>query len=527
MLKVKTLFVGCGCVVFFWLGGMLLFGTLLTQYDTPLIVRTVTATPVAAWLLLAWWLFKPRRIAKPGATGAHGTARFADASDLHRRGLLTGRGYICGRTGDGGLVRFDEPGHLLTVAPTRTGKGVGAVIPNALMHPGSLVAVDPKGENARVAARARRTLGQVVHVLDPFDVSGEFTSRFNPLDFIRVGTEDAPEDADLVAEMIAEADGAMTAASSHFEESARALLRGFILYIAETAAPEDRHLGEVRRCLTLAEDPFFELLDEMSRSPVAYGSAARTANTLLSMADKERSGVLSTARRHTDWLESPRFIRALSRSDFSLESLKHDQISVFLVLPPDKLDRYRAFNRLFIGLSLSVLQRDAYEKPPQPVLYLLDEIAQLGYLSPLESAVGVAAGYGITLWQFWQDMGQIRAIYKDRWESFVSNSAVLQVFGVSDHRTAQYVSDLLGQTTVQTLNQSDGVNAAGFDVSHSGGLSLGETGRALMTPDEVRRLDGDALLLFVRETPPMLLNKVKYYQDPEFAGWFDDNPMHG
>lgn len=526
-MKIRALFAGCFFAGLFWVGALVVFATVLRQYDTPLTMRAVTVAPVVGWVLFAWLILRPRKRVAPGTTGAHGTARFAEAADLQRRGLLTGRGYICGRTKAGRMVRFDEPGHLLTVAPTRTGKGVGAVIPNALTHPGSLIAIDPKGENARVTARARRTLGQVVHVLDPFDVSGEFTSRFNPLDFIRVGTEDAPEDADLVAEMIAEADGAMSAASSHFEESARALLRGFILYVAETAAPGDRHLGEVRRCLTLAEDPFLDLLDEMSRSPVAYGSPARTANTLLSMADKERSGVLSTARRHTDWLESPRFIRALSRSDFSLESLKQDRVTVFLVLPPDKLDRYRAFNRLFIGLSLSVLQRNAYEKPPQPVLYLLDEIAQLGYLSPLESAVGVAAGYGITLWQFWQDMGQIRAIYKDRWESFVSNSAVLQVFGVSDHRTAQYVSDLLGKTTVQTLNQSDGINTAGFDVSHSGGLSLGETGRALLTPDEVRRLDGDALLLFVRETPPMLLNKVKYYQDPEFAGWFDDNPMHG
>lgn len=526
LLRLKALFMGCGCMVVFWVIGAVLLGTVLSQFDTPPVVRAYLFGPVVLWVLFAWALFRGGS-SKPGTTGAHGTAAFAHDDHLSARGLIGDEGLICGRVpSSGSLVRFNEPGHLLTVAPTRTGKGIGAVIPNALTHPGSLVVIDPKGENARVAARARRELGQAVHVLDPFGVSGELPACFNPLDFIRIGTEDAPEDADLVAEMLAQTDGTKSASSSHFEESARMLLRGVILYVAETADAADRHLGEVRRLLTLPPEPFEELLQEISQSTVAYGSPARAANTLLAMADRERSGVVSTVRRHTDWLESPRFVRTLGRSDFALEDLKDGSTTVFLVLPPSKLKRYRAFNRLFVGLSLSTLQRDAYTKPKGRVLYLLDEIAQLGHLSPLESAVGVAAGYGITLWQFWQDMGQIRAIYKDRWESFVSNSAVMQVFGVSDQRTAQYVSDLLGQTTVATLNHSEGVNASGLGVSHSGGDSLSETGRALMTADEVRRLDGDSLLLFVRECPPLKLQKVRYYQDSEFSGLFDENPMH-
>jgi len=529
--KFKAIVFALGCSFFLWISsGCVIEFVLPDVYDNR--ITGVLSLAIPAVLFLGYsarvvYVAINQSRHGPGSSGAHGTAGFASDEQLKLRGLKERRGLLCGRTTEKGeLIRFNEPGHLLTVAPTRTGKGVGAVIPNALTHAGSLVVIDPKGENARVTARARREMGQNVYVLDPFGVSGEPSAHFNPLDFIRAGTEDAAEDADLVAEMLAETEGAKSASSSHFEESAKMLLRGVILYVAETADSSERHLGEVRRLLTLPPEPFGDFLEEMSRSKIAFGSAARAANTVLSMADRERSGVISTARRHTDWLESPRFVRVLRRSDFRLNTLKRGGATVYVVLPPDKLSRYRAFNRLFVGLSLSALQRDAYQKPERRVLYLLDEIAQLGRLSPLESAVGVAAGYGITLWQFWQDLSQLRSLYKERWESFVSNAAVLQVFGVSDQRTAQYVSDLLGQTTVATFNQSSGVNADGFDLTYNDGDSISETARALLTADEVRRINENLELLFVRGCRPAIARKIKYYQDPEFAGLFDDNPMH-
>ena len=528
----KAIGAGCGCTIVLMLASGCLLGTVFSDYGDQINPDTLLFAGGGLWLVfsamtIAGGYLKDRDDNAPG--DSHGTAGFANNHELAARGLLADRGLVCGRSlGSGELIRFDEAGHLLTVAPTRSGKGVGAVIPNALKHPGSMVIIDPKGENAAVTARARREMGQEVYVLDPFDLVDEPSAQFNPLDFIRTGTIDAAEDADLVAEMLAETEGEASASSSHFEETARVLMRAVILYVAETADERDRHLGEVRRRLTLPPEEFEAFLDEMSDSDVSHGSCARAANTIRSMADRERSGVISTARRHTDWLESPRFIEALERSDFDLEDIKRRPTTVYLVLPPSKLERYRDFNRLAVGLSLAALQRDAYTKPDERIVYLLDEIAQLGHLSPLEQAVGVAAGYGITLWQFWQDLSQLRSIYGDRWESFVSNAAVFQIFGVADKATAEYVSDLTGQTTVQTVSKNQGISAqgAGGSIGHSDATTVGETGRALLTADEVRRLDNDKQLLFKTGCRPALTRKVRYFEDPEFAGIFDDNPMY-
>jgi type IV secretion system protein VirD4 len=467
----------------------------------------------------------------PGRSGAHGDASFASEKGVKQRGLLGETGRVCGRTEDKGrMIRFDEKGHLITIAPTRSGKGVGAVIPNALTHRGSLVVIDPKGENTYVTRRWRREIGQKVYVLDPNQVTprhtGERTAQYNPMDFIRRGTPYAVEDADLVAEMLAETQGTATASSSHFEENARMLIRTVVLYVAERAGPKRRHLGEVMRLLTQPPEAFEQMLEEMSRLDVAGGSVARGANAVRSMSERERSSVLSTTRRHLDWLEGAQVREFLSRSDFSLSELKDGNTTVYLVLEPGQLKRYRRLLRLFVGLSLSALQRDAHVAPEASTLFLLDEIAQLGYLSPLEQAVGVAAGYGIVLWQFWQDMGQIRSIYGERGESFISNSAVFQVFGVSDQRTAEYVSRSLGQKTVETFRESQSVSRRKNSFSSNENWSVGETGRALLRPEEVRQLGDNEQLLLVRESGPIKARKLRYWEEPEFDGRWDPNPLY-
>lgn len=444
----------------------------------------------------------------------HGSARFAtdkETAPLTRAntGLLIGRD---GKTGK--PLRYDGPAHLLTMAPTRTGKGVGTIIPNLLTADRSVICIDPKGENARIAGRARATFGPV-HVLDPFGVTGQTSAAFNPLDTLDAFGLDVAEDASTLADALVFDEPGM-AGEAHWNEEAKALIAGLILHIVTDEDHDRRSLATLRDYLTRAPAAFAALLDDMQASTAANGLVARAANRHLGKADREAAGVLSAAQRHTHFLDSPRMTAVLGRSDFRFADLKRNNASVFLVLPPDRLSTYSRWLRLLVTQSLLDMARDP-AKPETPVLYLLDEFAALGHLAPVERAMGLMAGYGVQLWPILQDVHQLRATYGQKAGTFLSNAGVLQVFGVNDHDSARLISDLLGQETVVFQTMSRALN------SDKSGISYGEqhTARPLLTPDEVRNLPQHVELLFLAGQRPIIAGKLVYYDDPEFRGLYD------
>ena len=444
----------------------------------------------------------------------HGSARFAtnkEVAPLARAdtGLLIGRDPKSKRP-----LRYDGPAHLLTMAPTRTGKGVGTIIPNLLTADRSVICIDPKGENAKIAGRARQQFGPV-HVLDPFGVTGLPSAAFNPLDQLDLAGLDVAEDASTLADALVFDEPGM-AGEAHWNEEAKALIAGLILHIAAQEPRERRNLATLRDYLTLAPEAFSTLLKDMQASPEAAGLVARAANRHLGKSDREAAGVLSAAQRHTHFLDSPRMVAVLGRSDFRFADLKRRNVSVFLVLPPDRLSTYSRWLRLLVAQSLTDMARDP-AKPAVPVLYLLDEFAALGHLAPVERAMGLMAGYGVQLWPILQDVHQLRATYGQRAGTFLSNAGVLQVFGVNDHDSARLVSDLLGQETVVFQTMSRALD------SDKSGISYGEqhTARPLLTPDEVRNLPQHVELLFLAGQRPIVAGKLAYYADAEFRGLFD------
>lgn len=272
----------------------------------------------------------------------------------------------------------------------------------------------------------------------------------------------------------------------------------------------------MRELLTLPPARFAALLDAMSDSSAAHGLVARAANRQLGKSDREAAGVLSAAQRHTHFLDSPRIVASTAASDFSFADLKDRPATVFLVLPPDRLDTYARWLRLLVAQSVTDMARSP-ARPERPVLFLLDEFAALGRLDPVERAMGLMAGYGIQLWPILQDIHQLRATYERRAGTFLSNAGVLQVFGVNDHDSAKLVSDLLGQETVVFETMSRALDA------EETGLSFGtvHVGRPLLTPDEVRAIPADTQLLFLAGQRPIVAKKLRYYADREFAGLAD------
>lgn len=495
------------------------------------------------WALAGFtWAARNGLIDLSNAT-SHGSARFADRKEL--AALEKGGGLLIGRNPDTGrLMRYNGSAHLLTLAPTRAGKGVGTVIPNLLLAERSVLMIDPKGENARITGEARRRFGDV-HVLDPFEVTGLPSSAYNPLDRLTLDSPDLGEDAASLAEaLVMDAPG--QSGDAHWNDEAKALLSGLIMFCVCHENTDRRNLASVREYLTLPPDRLRALMELMQDSDAASGLIARAANRYLGKAEREAASVLSGAQRHTHFLDSPRIAKVMARSDFHFSDLRHQITSVFLVLPPNRMDAYSRWLRLLVSQALQDIARDAEqvvpvavsttptqtspavsERPQQPqerlkvsnptlgpTLFLLDEFAALGRLEAVERAMGLMAGYGMQLWPILQDMSQLKDLYGARAGTFIANAGVQQVFGVNDFETARWLSQMMGKQTTRYQTES---HRDGTEVSTSHNV----TGRDLLTPDEIMQLPEHIQLLRIQGQPTALAQKLRYYDEPEFAGLFE------
>ena len=529
-------------IMFGWMIGAMAFGAMLgTLIAVPFIFAFFDQEPgQSAWQWIVfgpfivigavfgfqYWRMQSGADAFFGLTGdSHGSARFASRKELKKHqggdGLLIGR-----NPGTGQLLRYDGPAHLITLAPTRAGKGVGTVIPNLLAVERSVLVIDPKGENARIAGEARQRFG-TVHVLDPFEVSGHPSACYNPLDRLTPDSLDLGEDAASLTEALV-MDPAGQVQEAHWNEEAKAILGGLIMFCVCHEDSDRRSLATVREYLTLPPEKLRALLELMQDSDAAGGLISRAANRFLGKADREAASVLSNAQRHTHFPDSPRIARCLARSDFAFSDLRHRITSVFLVLPPNRMDAYSRWLRLLVSQALQDIARDAEvsatlaapvdaqgasQRLFTPTLFLLDEFAALGRLEAVERAMGLMAGYGLQLWPILQDMSQLKDLYSDRANTFIANAGVQQVFGVNDFEPAKWLSQMIGQETSRFQTDS-------FKPGDGPSFSNSLTGRDLLTPDEIMQMPPNVQLLRVQGQPSALAQKLRFYADPEFAGLF-------
>jgi type IV secretion system protein VirD4 len=455
----------------------------------------------------------------------HGSARWGTAKDAMAKGHLAPVGKIVqsgmmyGRVDKvpkGTDPRFMNAGHALVCAPTGAGKGVGFVIPNLLTYEGSVVCLDLKGENYAVTHRLREQMGQQICLVDPWGVcTGAKQSRINWLADIDPGDPDCISAAGALADMIVIPDGGADA--GHWEEAAKDILRGLILWMAHNGGT----IADVRGALTLPSAQQEEVWAAMELSEEAHGVIARAASSYLAKPERERGSVLSTVQRHTAFLDDPRIRECVSGSDFSLADLKKQAMTVYVVLPPRVLAQQARFIRGLVGLALQAITGNTL-KPTHSVLLMLDEFAQLGRMDAITDALSLIRGYGGTIAVLVQDLGQLRAAYREKANVYLSNCSQIY-FGTGDNETAESISKSLGQWTAeyQTTSRQEKMMGAG-----NGSQSQAFTARSLLTADEVRRLPADRAIAFVRGEPAYLLQRLNYLSDPEYAGRFDGNPYH-
>ncbi len=440
-------------------------------------------------------------------------------------------GLILGYRNDRGIGSIDDR-HVLTVVGTRGGKGVSLIIPNLLTYDGSVIAIDPKGELASITARTRRDKGQKVVILDPFGTSKTgATGSFNPLDMLDVKSETVIDDAGLIADALIIG----SEREPHFTDTARILVKTLILY-ALTLPQEDRNLVTVFRLLSGADK---RIQDIATRSEGRIkGSAALFAllstcrgyfddvvagmgENFSQMADREVSGVLSTARTQLEFLGSKTMTRVLQSSDFSLSELKTGRATLYLCLPGMNMGTHARWLRVILNLALVAFERTRV-KTEIPVLMVLDEFPVLGNMKAIETAAGLMAGFGVKLWIVVQDIGQLSRLYKESWETFIGNAGVMMFYSNLDKKTLDYLSDKLGQTAVLVEQNNDTT----LSQRHAGGTGRREELRVqrLAAPNELEKLlnrDKRRVLVIAAGQSPVILKRMLYYEDKPFAGLFD------
>ncbi len=432
----------------------------------------------------------------------HGDARWATQEDIKKANLRSKNGMLLGEDDDGFFIASGYQ-HALLFAPTGSGKGVGFVIPNLLFWEESAIVHDIKLENFDLTSGWRAKQGQKVFIWNPANPDG-FTHCYNPLDFISPKPGQMVDDTQKIVKLL-------MPKQDFWVNEARSFLVGVILYLI--ADPNKvQSFGEVVRTLR-SDDVTYNLavvLDTMGGDihPVAYMNIA----AFLQKADKERSGVLSTASSELELWVNPLIDTATASSDFSFMDMKRTKTTVYVGVTPDNLKRLQPLLQVFYQQATEFMCRKLPgADEPYGVLFVMDEFPSLGKMEQFMIGIAYFRGYHVRLFLIVQDTEQLKGTYEQSgMNSFLSNSTYRITFAANNVETAELISKLCGNKTVENISQS---RPKFFDLnpgSHS--QSISETQRALLLPQEVINLPRDDQILLIEASPPIRSRKIKYFQ---------------
>jgi type IV secretion system protein VirD4 len=443
----------------------------------------------------------------------YGSARWAEAEEVKAAGLLGPDGVVLGRY-DRDYLRHDGPEHVLCFAPTRSGKGVGLVVPSLLTWPGSAIVHDIKGENWQLTAGFRARHGRVLL----FDPTNPKSSAYNPLLEVRRGEWEV-RDVQNIADILVDPEGSLEK-RNHWEKTSHALLVGAILHVLY--AEEEKTLAGVAAFLSDPKRPIESTLAAMMKT-AHLGEAgphhviASAARELLNKSDNERSGVLSTAMSFLGLYRDPVVAEVTRRCDWRITDIvtARHPTTLYLVVPPSDINRTKPLIRLILNQVGRRLTEDLQAKAGRHrLLLMLDEFPALGRLDFFESALAFMAGYGLKSFLIAQSHNQIEKAYGAN-NSILDNCHVRVSFATNDERTAKRVSDALGTATEMKAMR----NYAGHRLSPWLGhlmVSRSETARQLLTPGEIMQLPPSDEIVMVAGTPPIRAKKARYYEDARF-----------
>lgn len=459
--------------------------------------------------LMLWWL--ARR--KPPL---HGGARFAKEGEIRRAGFRAANGIVLGKK-RGKFLTFGGSEHCIVEAPTRSGKGVGIVIPNLLSWQASVVVLDVKRENWDATAGFRRKYGQAVFLFNPTDPEGR-TARYNPLGYIdRTDPDQVVIELQKIATMLFVAP---ERGEPFWTDSARTAFVGVGAYLA--IADQPFTIGSIYRLMTTGDTRgFFRRVLEDRSLTLSQGCRNALAD-FTSGADNTFAGIVQTVTSKLSLWLNPPVDAATEECDFDLRELRTKPMSIYLGVSPDELDRVAPlYNLLFQQLvDLNVRELPDSTTPLQ-VLVILDEFARIGRAQVIASAFSYVAGYGIRLLPVIQSRSQLRAVYGEHVANeIVANCGVEVAFTPKELRVANELSERIGYIGQESVTKSLTIHG----VLANRSKSMSDQRRALLLPQELMQFPDDELLLLRGGIPPIHGDKIRYYADGLFRARVEKAP---
>ncbi|WP_430543084.1 type IV secretory system conjugative DNA transfer family protein [Xanthomonas sacchari] len=457
---------------------------------------------------------------KPAKRSLHGDARFAGAADLSKHGLFktSGDGIVVGKF-RGKLVRLSGQQFVILAAPTRSGKGVGVVIPNLLEYQESVVVLDIKQENFDLTSGWRASQGQEVFLFNPF-AEDRRTHRWNPLSYVSDDPAFRVSDLMSIAAMLYP-DGSDD--QKFWVSQARNAFMAFSLYLFENWDDERNigfpgglgtpTLGAIYRLSSGDGTDLKKYLKSLSERRFLSGNAKSAFSNLLSQADETFASIMGTLKEPLNAWINPVLDAATSDNDFLLTDLRKKKMTIYIGIQPNKLAESRLIINLFFSQIINLNTKELPKSNPAlkyQCLLLMDEFTAIGKVDIIASAVSYMAGYNVRLLPIIQSMAQLDATYgKDISRTIITNHALQILYAPREQQDANDYSEMLGYTTFRKKNVT-----RGKDVTRS----VSEEKRALMLPQELKAMGNDQEVFLYEGIPhPVKCDKIKYYKDRYFT----------
>jgi type IV secretion system protein VirD4 len=429
-----------------------------------------------------------------------------DMDDVRAAGLLERAGVLLGKTLGDQLLRFNEDGHIVVFSPTGGGKGIGFVQANLVDYKGSMIVLDPKGENAIVSATYRRRQGQEVIILDPFNKTGLGSAQYNPLGPISYASRE------MLGPMIENISDALIppdfkAENPHWPLGAKRFISFLLWFMVAHVSEEDRNLVKLFEMAYSGYETLSKAAHIMVEGRHPDEDVARMCNTLgnwfLGREEREYGYFESQAQNNLGWVGDAVWSKVLASKPTPPLPLKQREFTIYLVLPFELMNRYRPWLRLMVADLLNCL----YVSPgglDTPVLFMLDEAFSLGGMPSLIDAAAAVRSAGARMCFVYQDMIRPQTMFGDAWGSLLANAGAIMFWAIGlDPKLAmaEFISKAAGYKTVPVPGQPQGV------------------GQLLIRPEQVLQLPSDEIIAFFRNQPPARFGRLHVRQDQ----WFKDS----
>jgi type IV secretion system protein VirD4 len=503
------------------------------------LVSSMVVSAVATLVLLPGGLWAASRKQRP----LHGDARFANAGEVARAGLIGGAKANGPSPGPGILVGryrgkfLSLPGQLSVMlsAPTRSGKGVGVVVPNLLNWPDSVVVLDIKGENFDITAGYRAERGQAVFAFSPFDEAAR-SHRWNPLTAVRTSPLHRVGDLLTIGQVFFPNDGSGTSSEAFFNDQARNLFLGLGLLLLES--PElPRTLGELLRQSSGRGQSLKSHLAGVIEQRKANATAQRPAlsdectdalQRLLSNSENTLTSIVATLNAPLTIFADAVVDAATSADDFHLQDVRRQRMSVYVRIPPNRLANARPLLNLFFSQLVSLNTQHLPEQDASLKLQCLlvnDEFTAMGRVGVISSAAAFLAGYNLRLLTVVQAMSQLDAVYGDKEaRTFATNHGLQILYAPREQRDADEYGAMLGQFTERATSRG---RSRSFSQHGHSSISRNESDqrRALLLPQEFKELGSERLVVMFENCKPILAEKIRYHREKAFISRLRPPPV--